>query len=116
METPITITRQSSLFFTTEQWHSSLFFMLAPPAISLLAAQVLPEVAGDTMFASQYPAYEALSEGMQRPCYTGYERGTEVHPTQRKCEAVEIAHGTGRGTAMVYTATKKAGVNDAQFI
>jgi len=39
--------------------------MPAPPAHSILAAQVLPEAGGDTMFANQYSAYETLSEGMK---------------------------------------------------
>jgi taurine dioxygenase len=52
--------------FTTEVWHSDLSFTPAPPAHSILAAQVLPEAGGDTMFASQYLAYESLSEGMKR--------------------------------------------------
>jgi taurine dioxygenase len=52
--------------FTTEVWHSDLSFTPAPPAHAILAAQVLPEAGGDTMFASQYLAYETLSEGMKR--------------------------------------------------
>jgi taurine dioxygenase len=39
--------------------------MPAPPAHAILAAQVLPEAGGDTMFASQYVAYETLSEVMK---------------------------------------------------
>ena len=52
--------------YTTEVWHSDQSFMPAPPAHSILAAQVVPEAGGDTMFASQYLAYETLSEGMKR--------------------------------------------------
>jgi taurine dioxygenase len=52
--------------YATEVWHSDLSFMPVPPAHSILAAQVLPEAGGDTMFASQYLAYETLSEGMKR--------------------------------------------------
>jgi taurine dioxygenase len=52
--------------YTTEVWHSDVSFMPAPPAHSILAAQVLPEAGGDTMFANQYAAYETLSEGMKR--------------------------------------------------
>jgi taurine dioxygenase len=58
--------RGKAYAFTTEQWHSDLSFMPAPPAHAILAAQVLPEIGGDTMFASQYRAYEALSDGMRR--------------------------------------------------
>jgi taurine dioxygenase len=52
--------------YTTEVWHTDLSFMAAPPALTMLAAQVVPEAGGDTMFASQYRAYETLSEGMKR--------------------------------------------------
>jgi taurine dioxygenase len=52
--------------YTTEVWHSDVSFMPAPPAQSILSAQVLPEAGGDTMFANQYAAYETLSEGMKR--------------------------------------------------
>jgi taurine dioxygenase len=52
--------------YTTEVWHSDQSFMPAPPAHSILAAQVLPEAGGDTMFANQYLASETLSEGMKR--------------------------------------------------
>ena len=52
--------------YTTEVWHTDLSFMPTPPALTMLMAQVLPEAGGDTMFASQYRAYETLSEGMKR--------------------------------------------------
>ena len=52
---------------TAEQWHSDLSFMPAPPAHAILSAQVIPETGGDTMFASQYRAYETLSDGEAPP-------------------------------------------------
>jgi taurine dioxygenase len=51
--------------YTTEVWHSDLSFLPSPPAVTILSAQVLPEAGGDTMFASQYSAYEALSDRMK---------------------------------------------------
>jgi taurine dioxygenase len=54
-----------TMSYTTEVWHSDVSFMPAPAALTILAAQVVPEVGGDTMFASQYRAYETLSEGMK---------------------------------------------------
>ena len=51
--------------YTTEVWHTDLSFMPAPPALTMLAAQVVPEAGGDTMFASQYRAYKTLSERMK---------------------------------------------------
>jgi len=63
------INRGKAKAFTTEQWHSDLSFMPVPPAHGILAAHVLPEMGGDTMFASQYVAYETLSDGMKRLLY-----------------------------------------------
>jgi taurine dioxygenase len=51
--------------YTTEVWHTDLSFMPTPPALTMLAAQVVPEAGGDTMFASQYRAYDTLSDGMK---------------------------------------------------
>ena len=39
-----------------------------PPPIAILAAQDLPAVGGDTMWANQYLAYDALSPTMQHCC------------------------------------------------
>ena len=50
----------------TENWHFDAAYFENPPPIAILAAQVLPPVGGDTMWANQYAAYEALSPAMQR--------------------------------------------------
>ena len=50
---------------TTEYWHTDSVFAPKPPALSILASQVLPPAGGDTMFANQYLAYETLSPGMR---------------------------------------------------
>ena len=42
-------------------WHSDESFDEAPPAASMLLAEVLPPVGGDTLFVSMYAAWEALS-------------------------------------------------------
>lgn len=56
---------KAKLSLVTEQWHSDSSFLPAPPAHAILAAHVLPEAGGDTMFANQYLAYESLSEVMR---------------------------------------------------
>lgn len=53
-----------SLVFGWE-WHSDTTHLEIPPLGSVLAAQVLPKVGGDTLFANQYLAYELLSDGMK---------------------------------------------------
>ncbi|HEY5875754.1 MAG TPA: TauD/TfdA family dioxygenase [Ilumatobacteraceae bacterium] len=50
----------------TETWHLDSAFFETPPPITILAAQEIPELGGDTMWANQYLAYDALSPTMQR--------------------------------------------------
>ena len=46
-------------------WHTDTAYLAAPPMATLLVARELPPKGGDTMFASGYAAYEALSPGLQ---------------------------------------------------
>ena len=95
-------------------WHTDVSFDESPPAISILQAVTLPEVGGDTLFASMYAAFETLSpplrelvEGLEAlhdglPYFTQYlissgtpngterleqmrkERTTAIHPVVRR--------------------------------
>jgi taurine dioxygenase len=47
-------------------WHSDTTYLERPPMGSLLLAQEVQPYGGDTLFANQYLAYEALSDGMRR--------------------------------------------------
>ncbi len=49
----------------TQTWHSDSTHMRHPHAYTLLLARTLPEVGGDTMFASAVRAFESLSPGLQ---------------------------------------------------
>jgi taurine dioxygenase len=48
-----------------EAWHSDWSFLESSPAGTLLYGKVIPPVGGDTLFADQYAAYDALSETMK---------------------------------------------------
>jgi len=47
-------------------WHTDHSYDLAPAMGSLLYAREVPATGGDTLFASMYAAYDALSSGLQR--------------------------------------------------
>lgn len=53
----------SSLF--ADNWHSDWSFLASPPAATLLYGNIIPPVGGDTLFANQYDAWDALPEAMK---------------------------------------------------
>jgi taurine dioxygenase len=77
-------------------WHTDHCFDPDPPLGSILLARELPEYGGDTMFASMYAAYDALSDGLKKTL----EGLNAVHaktrafvglPTERQVSATEHA-------------------------
>lgn len=49
-----------------DEWHTDVTFRETPALASILYAKIIPPVGGDTLFASMYTAYEALSAPMKR--------------------------------------------------
>jgi taurine dioxygenase len=47
-------------------WHTDFSFLERPPVASILYAEQVPEIGGDTIWANMYAAYAALTPGMQR--------------------------------------------------
>ncbi len=48
-----------------DNFHSDWSFLASPPAATLLYGDVIPPVGGDTLFANQYAAWDALSPAMK---------------------------------------------------
>ncbi|MGI9597003.1 MAG: TauD/TfdA dioxygenase family protein, partial [Acidimicrobiales bacterium] len=81
--------------FGGEHWHADITFRDPPSSVSLLLADQLPPLGGDTLFANQFLAYEALSPGLRATLgpmkaihvYPGFGEGdphtTAVHPVVR---------------------------------
>jgi taurine dioxygenase len=47
-------------------WHSDTTYLQEPPMGSMLLSKEVPPYGGDTMFANQYAAYDALTDTMKR--------------------------------------------------
>ena len=48
-----------------QHWHSDMTYNSAPPKLTMLYAHSTPSIGGDTAFANQTLAYQALSEGLR---------------------------------------------------
>jgi len=57
---------ERSRFVAGEVWHSDVSCEAAPPMGSILYLQEVPPVGGDTLFASMYAAYDALSDPVKQ--------------------------------------------------
>ena len=66
----------------TDIWHSDETFRKVPPMGTILRARMVPEVGGDTVFASMTAAFEGLSDRWQ--CFlTGLEAVHDFKPFRR---------------------------------
>jgi taurine dioxygenase len=74
-----------------EEWHSDVSCDAQPPMGTILHIKEVPPVGGDTLFASMYAAYEALSESMQR-FLSGL---TAIHDGARNYQGREAVAGQG---------------------
>ena len=74
-----------------DQWHSDVSCDAEPPMATILYMKVVPPTGGDTLFASMYAAYEALSDSMRR----FLEGLTAIHDGARHYEGLQPAAGRG---------------------
>jgi taurine dioxygenase len=56
---------ENSKHVAGEEWHTDMSCIPVPPMGSILNLHVLPPAGGDTIFASMYAAYDALSDHMK---------------------------------------------------
>lgn len=56
--------------YNTDQWHVDTSYLATPPEGAVLAAQILPEAGGDTLWASARRVYQALPAGLAAWLYT----------------------------------------------
>lgn len=56
---------ETSRHVAGEEWHTDMSCASVPPLGSILYLHTLPPLGGDTLFASMYAAYDALSERMK---------------------------------------------------
>ncbi len=49
-----------------DNWHSDWSFLKIPPAATALFGNIIPPVGGDTLFANQYAAWDALPAALRR--------------------------------------------------
>ncbi len=49
----------------SDRWHNDVTYLEKPPQAAVLYTEVIPPVGGDTLWASMYAAYEALSQPMK---------------------------------------------------
>jgi taurine dioxygenase len=79
-------------------WHSDMTFMEKPPLGSILYAKEVPPYGGDTMFANQYLAYDALSPGIAQYGVDGRSEASQnnskrsMKPATSEDAAEEVVH------------------------
>jgi len=78
-------------------WHSDNSFFEKPSALTILYAERVPDVGGDTLFASMERAWETLSEPMRRLL----EPLTAVHSAARAYDPRTTGDAKYRGEAAI---------------
>jgi taurine dioxygenase len=74
-------------------WHSDTTYLERPPIASMLYAIETPPYGGDTIFASQYLAYESLSDGLKKTLdsLTGINSSLKAEASKTREDALRAA-------------------------
>ena len=78
-------------------WHSDTTYKPEPPKATMLLCRETPEAGGDTIFACQYRAYEALSGGM-KSLLSGLKGVSSSAKNASVLRATHLATGSMKGT------------------
>lgn len=82
-------------------WHSDMSFLQTPAIGSILYAVELPEFGGDTLFASQAAAYDALSPGLKatleglNAVHSASREYSAQGPSAQKRGSMQVAEADG---------------------
>jgi len=87
-----------------EAWHSDWSFLEASPAGTLLYGKIIPPVGGDTLFANQYAAYDALSEAMK----SRISRLQGIHSARRSYSPGGVYGERDKGRSMAIRYSERA--------
>jgi taurine dioxygenase len=87
-----------------EAWHSDWSFLNVPPAGTLLYGKVIPPMGGDTLFANQYAAYEALSDAMK----ARIDPLKAIHSARRSYAPTGVYGERDRGRSMAIRYSERA--------
>lgn len=93
-------------------WHSDMSFLESPSIGSILYAVETPDYGGDTLFASQAAAFDALSSGLQKTLEglsAVHSAGREYAPTgasAQKRGSMQIAEAEGAVGEFVHPMVK----------
>jgi taurine dioxygenase len=93
-------------------WHSDMSFLETPSIGSILYAVETPPFGGDTLFASQAAAYDALSDGLKatleglRAVHSAGREYSATGPSAQKRASMQVAEAEGLAGEFIHPVVK----------